>query len=312
MTKLNETIKRDIYFKVNEGCRIVDIMKETGLSRSTIQRLINSYNIDSKEDIDTKKDIEYIKNNESENDINDLLNDLNEEVNDPIVNKSKPEPKQLNTVISLEHDAKFLDIMNSLGRSERVFEPPMSQQSMSQQSMSQPPKKIVVAADKDYISKRNLIDKVKRYLLEFEKELENIHDGDPVTFKHRLQELNTEQLEILIQNIQFEINIPKTRTMFNSAFFILTNQMETLTCKFGYDINGMSKLLQQNEDVNQALRELSCQIDLSSYTTPEMRLGSAVLLTAMTCYNQNKLNSKMNDFLNEPVDEEVKEKYKSL
>ena len=37
-----------------------------------------------------------------------------------------------------------------------------------------------------------------------------------------------------------------------------------------------------------------------------------VLLTALSCYNTNKLSDTMNKFMDEPIDDEIEEKYKDL
>ena len=176
------------------------------------------------------------------------------------------------------------------------------------------PKSINISGivDEDYIEKRNLINKVKLYIDSFENKLHSIHGGDPITFKHRLRELGVDQLKILLQNIQFEINAPSGQILFNHAFFVGVSQFESLSCSYNYDIKGLSEMLKQDQNVNDSLKELSCQIDLSAYTTPEMRLLSSVLLCTMSVYNNNKLSKKMNDFLNEEIPENIEEKYKNL
>ena len=166
--------------------------------------------------------------------------------------------------------------------------------------------------ENDYILKRNLVNKCKNYIDSFTDRLINIHGNDPQTFKHRLRELDCPQLEILLENIRFEINIDGGKSLFNSAFFMIISQTENLSNNYGYNITGLSKALQANNDVHDSLKELSCQMDLSSYTTPELRLASAVLLTALSCYNTNKLSSTMDSFLNEEINDDIQERFKDL
>ena len=66
---------------------------------------------------------------------------------------------------------------------------------------------MINGTEDDYIKKRNLVNKCKLYIDEFPERLTNLHGGDPTTFKHRLRELDCPQLEILIENIKFEIEI---------------------------------------------------------------------------------------------------------
>ena len=90
------------------------------------------------------------------------------------------------------------------------------------------------------------------------------------------------------------------------------NQTESLSNSFGYNINGLSEQLKKNNDVNDALRELSCQFDLTNYTTPEIRLGSAILLTAMSIYNTNKITESIDNYLEKPIDPDIQEQFKNL
>ena len=124
--------------------------------------------------------------------------------------------------------------------------------------------------------------------------------------------MNVEQLKILLENIKFEINAPSGQVLFNHAFFVAINQFESLSCAYQYDIKGLTDMLKQDQTVHDSLKELSCQIDLSAYTTPELRLLSSVLLCTMSVYNNNKLSKKMNDFLNEEVPNDIQEKFKDL
>jgi hypothetical protein len=90
------------------------------------------------------------------------------------------------------------------------------------------------------------------------------------------------------------------------------NQTESLSNSFGYNINGLSEQLKKNNDVNDALRELSCQFDLTNYTTPEVRLGSAILLTALSIYNTNKISQSIDNHLETPISEDIQDKFKNL
>ena len=206
-----------------------------------------------------------------------------------------------------------MDIINKFDLfGEKVNHKPVQQQNQSFNQPVQPKKIMINGTEDDYIKKRNLVNKCKLYIDEFPERLTNLHGGDPATFKHRLRELDCPQLEILIENIKFEISAPSTKILFNNAFFILMNQTESLSNSFGYNINGLSEQLKKNNDVNDALRELSCQFDLSNYTTPEIRLGSAILLTAMSIYNSNKITESIDNYLEKPIDPDIQDKFKNL
>ena len=225
------------------------------------------------------------------------LEDNNIQAKMRIINSLNSEPKQVNHQMNHQMNDARMNIINNLNKNEP----------------KEIPKKIIVnGTENDYILKRNLVNKCKNYIDSFTDRLINIHGNDPQTFKHRLRELDCPQLEILLENIRFEINVDGGKSLFNSAFFMIIGQTENLSNNYGYNITGLSKALQANNDVHDSLKELSCQMDLSSYTTPELRLASAVLLTALSCYNTNKLSDTMNKFMDEPIDDEIEEKYKDL
>jgi hypothetical protein len=322
MVKLNNSIKSDILEKIRNGSTTGSIIKEYGLSRSSVQRIKNELPLLSHDD-----NTSYASSSKEE--LNNLLNDLN----DPIIEQpvkmtdQKTDMNHNNRIIEEETirvqnpvqiDSTFhnihgkMDIINKLD----LFNESKVNQNQNQ-SFHQPqvqPKKIMInGIEDDYIKKRNLVNKCKLYIDEFPERLNNLHGGDPATFKHRLRELDCPQLEILIENIKFEISAPSTKILFNNAFFILMNQTESLSKSFlGYNINGLSEQLKKNNDVNDALRELSCQFDLSNYTTPEIRLGSAILLTAMSIYNTNKITESIDNYLEKPIEPNIQEQFKNL
>ena len=171
-------------------------------------------------------------------------------------------------------DKLGLDDNKSINQSfnQPSFNQPSFNQSVQQVKQHIPKSININGIDEDHIEKRNLINKIKLYIDSFENKLHTIHGGNPIEFKHRVRELNVEQLKILLQNIQFEINAPSGQLLFNHAFFVGITQFESLSCSYNYDIKGLTDILKQDQNVHDSLKELSCQIDLSAYTTPEMRL----------------------------------------
>ena len=326
MVKLNENTKNEILEKFKNGSSTGSIMTEYKLSRSTVQRLRNE------QPLLYEDNTSYASSSKEE--LNNLLNDLNDEppiIEPPIIEPQIIDPVQMNDRIvqeetirvqnPVQRDTTFqnihgkLDIINKLDlfNESKVNNKPVQQQNQSFNQPVQPKKIIINGTEDDYIKKRNLVNKCKLYIDEFPERLNNLHGGDPATFKHRLRELDCPQLEILIENIKFEISAPSTKILFNNAFFILMNQTESLSNSlFNININGLCEQLKKNNDVNDALRELSCQFDLTNYTTPEIRLGSAILLTAMSIYNTNKISESIDNHLETPIDPDIQEQFKNL
>ena len=105
-----------------------------------------------------------------------------------------------------------------------ILQPPTSTSTTA--PVQQQPRNIPISSiDKDYIQKKNLISKVKRFIQSFPNELNNITGGNSPLFIHRLNELEPHQLEQLIISIQFEITQPKVSQLFITIFFTSLSQI---------------------------------------------------------------------------------------
>ena len=320
MVKLSNEIRNEILEKFKNKVSTGSIINEYKLSRSTVQRLRNELPLLNQDD-----NTSYASSSKEE--LNNLLNDLNNDLpiepiqktdqkNDVIMNDRIVQDEVIRVQEPVQIDTTFhnihckLDIINKLD----LFNEKVSHK--QNQSFNQPqvqPKNITVnATDKDYIQKKNLISKVKRFIQSFPIELNNITGGNSQLFIHRLLELECHQLEQLIINIQFEINQPRVSQLFNTIFFTTLNQVENLSNSFGYDVNGMTANLQKNEECLNALKELNCIYDISGVSTPQMRLLMTVMMTGMNCYNTNKISQTIDNHLETPISQDIQEQFKNL
>ena len=305
MVKINPTLKNEIIEKINNGASTGQIMNEYKLSRSTIQRF--KINNDLKNE--TKSNIS------SNDDINELFDDLHKSEEEQLQEQL---PEQLPELQPRQIDDTFhnirgkIDVINKLD----LFDDKPKVNHIRSNPQSQPTQNIqninINGTDKDYIQKQNLISKCKRFVQSFPNDLSNITGGNNQLFCHRLHELECHQLEILLKNIQFEINQPRVSQLFNTIFFTSVNQIENLSGSFGFDVNGMTDVLQKNDECLNALKELNCLYDISGFSSPEIRLLMCVLMTGMNCYSNNKINKSLNIHLDKPIEEDIKEKYKNL
>ena len=333
MVKLNNSLKNDILQKMKNGSSTGSIMTEYKLSRSTVQRLKNEIYEDnstyasSKDGKDDQKDIDDLLNDLN---ITDKMTDIkktdikktdkktdipiNERLIEDEIIRLEPNPAQRDTTFENIHGK--LDIINKLDlfdESKKVSHKPVHQNQSFNQPQIQAPKKIMInGTEDDYIQKKNLISKVKRFVQSFPVELNNMTGGNSQLFIHRLVELECHQLEQLITNIQFEINQPKVSQLFNTIFFTTLNQVENLSGSFGYDVNGLTANLQKNEECLSALKELNCVYDISGVSTPEMRLLICVMMTGMNCYNTNKISQTIDEHLETAIDPDIQDKFKNL
>jgi hypothetical protein len=327
MVKLSNEIRNEILEKFKNKVSTGSIINEYKLSRSTVQRLRNELPLLNQDD-----NISYASSSKEE--LNNLLNDLNNET--PTIEPQIIEPIKMNDQMTDQMNNRIvqdevirvqepvqnstfsnihgkMDIINKLDLfNEKVSHKPVQNQN---QPVQQPPRGqniTVNATDKNYIEKKNLISKVKRFIQSFPIELNNITGGNSQLFIHRLLELECHQLEQLIINIQFEINQPRVSQLFNTIFFTTLNQVENLSNSFGYDVNGMTANLQKNEECLNALKELNCIYDISGVSTPQMRLLMTVMMTGMNCYNTNKISQTIDNHLETPISQDIQEQFKNL
>ena len=324
MVKLTNELKNEILEKIKNGSKTGEIMNQYKLSRSTVQRLKNEIYEDNNTYVSSKD------GKDDQKDVDDLLNDLNDikktdikktdikktdiKINERLIEDEIIKPVQKDSTFENIHGK--MDIINKLDLfGEKTNNKPVQyNQPVQNHSIQAPKQNITVnATEKDYIQKKNLISKVKRFVQSFPVELNNITGGNSQLFIHRLVELECHQLEQLITNIQFEINQPKVSQLFNTIFFTTLNQVENLSGSFGYNVNGMTANLQKNEECLRALKELMYDMyDISGVSTPEMRLLICIMMTGMNCYNTNKISQTINEHLDTPIDPDIEQKFKDL
>ena len=180
------------------------------------------------------------------------------------------------------------------------------------------PKQVTITKDntlsEDYPELQNTMNVIKRYVDTYYDtgKLNEIVGDDKRMFCLRLNELDLYQLKILLSNIQFKLSSGNCTKIFESGFFLITSQVEATSCYLNYDISGLTQALRHNEEVHEALKELSCKYDITKYVSPESRLIMAVSLSAYSIYQNNNMKVKFNTFLDKPVDEKIKETYKNL
>ena len=182
MVKLNNDLKNEILEKFKNGSRTGAIMNQYKLSRSTVQRIKNELYEDnttyasSKDGKDDQKDIDDLWN-----DLNDIKktdikmtdkmtdikkNDIimNERIIEDEIIRSEPKPAQKDSTFENIHGK--LDIINKFDLfGEKVTNKPAQNQPVQNQPVQAPKQNITVnATEKDYIQKKNLISKVKRFV----------------------------------------------------------------------------------------------------------------------------------------------------
>ena len=320
MVKITPEQKTEIITLKMNGTRARELMEKYGISRAYVYKIMKENDIEAYSEVNTQVDINEIHSE----DIFDELN--NDEGHSPI---AMPEPEPEPQIMQPEPEKPFLSALN-LESAQRIDtrhispEKLRSIQMFDEKPMNKPstvqsrPQQISIQKDntlsEEYPEIQNTMNVIKRYIDTYYPtgKLDEIIGSDKATFVLRLHELDLFQLKILLSNIQFKLSSSNSSKLFESGFFLMTSQIEATSCYLNYDISGLTQALRHNEEVHEALKELSCKYDITKYVSPESRLIMAVSLSAYSIYQNNNMKVKFNTFLDKPVDEKIKETYKNL
>lgn len=329
MTKISPTIENDIFIKIQKGTRIIDLMNEYKLSRSSLQRINNKMKQkfeqnESENDSHNESENESLNepDNESSNESLDneslstvsILGELNK--NDVSEDEEEEEEEQEEEKIEPVITKKLPKRPSNaeMNRFMKSYKPVTDPEPFEQELSSQPIKKSLIT-DPDLPDKRNKINQIKRYIYEFEPKLIDIIGESTESkkmFITSLNNLSVSELDIVLDNVRFILTESKMKHVFTDSFFLLTSQLENLGKRFNYKIDGLTIELKKNNEIYDCLRELSCKYDISNYVSPETRLLSCIALSAMQLHQHNTLKTKMNDFLDDPIDKDLAEKFSHL
>ena len=326
MTKFTKFQREEIVTLKLQGVKVKDLMDKFGISKPMIYKIMKENDVEFSE-VNTNIDIDEIQ---SDDDIFEELNenikqkkevDIIEKVDNIIeLPQSRPPSPTLPQIQSMNIPTANLAKVNSakLESLKLLDIAGPSKPRLQNNVMEAPKQNIRINKDptlsEEYPDIQNTMNVIKRYIDTYYEtgKLDDIIGHDKRLFVLRLNELDLYQLRILLSNIQFKLASSNSSKLFETGFFLASQQIETATGFLGYDCNGLTQALKQNDEVGECLKELSCKYDVTKYVSPESRLIMAVATTAYGIHSNNNIKVKFNNFLSQPVDEKIQNNFKNL
>jgi len=323
MVKITPEQKTEIITLKMNGARARELMEKYGISRAYVYKIMKENDIEAYSEVNTQVDINEINDMNKELDSEDIFNDLNQDHETIKYPTPEPEPEpqverrpEQKAFLSAQRVATNYISPEKLRGLDMILNVDDDEKPKNDTQIR--PKQVTITKDntlsEDYPELQNTMNVIKRYVDTYYDtgKLNEIVGDDKRMFCLRLNELDLYQLKILLSNIQFKLSSGNCTKIFESGFFLITSQVEATSCYLNYDISGLTQALRHNEEVHEALKELSCKYDITKYVSPESRLIMAVSLSAYSIYQNNNMKVKFNTFLDKPVDEKIKETYKNL
>ena len=140
---------------------------------------------------------------------------------------------------------------------------------------------------------------IRQYITTFQKELSNFYGGNRQQFEKRLFNMSIDQLKVILENIRVEMNLSKNRQIFKTVIETGLRAFEKTAIYSGYDIDGLTNELLQNEDFKLDLDIISCECDISRYINPKTSAFLTVMKTMYQKKNENEIKKQVNNLLND-------------
>jgi hypothetical protein len=120
----------------------------------------------------------------------------------------------------------------------------------------------------DIKKKRSVIIIIRQYVNAFEHELSAVIGGNTKQFIGKLITKTFEELEVIRNNILFELNLRSNETKFYEGAEFVFKTIEKLASTIGYNFEGAYSELLQDPEFMLDLKLLSCECDISKYISP--------------------------------------------
>lgn len=157
------------------------------------------------------------------------------------------------------------------------------------------------------LEKLKIRDRIIRYNVSFGKYL--------TVFSERMtaiDDMDLAQLKRLIREIEIAVSARTSGNMVRIYYGNAIQVTERLAPLIGMNLNGLTAVLTENEQINECLEELNIKYDVMHHVNPEIRLGFITLNAILAVNSQNKKINKVAEVLNQPVKEEHAKMYEDL
>ena len=167
-----------------------------------------------------------------------------------------------------------------------------------------------------------IIVKIENYCQSFPGKISNIR---PIDGKEKMQKylmtLNSMSLNELLQEldvIRLSIGRFKSYDAVRLAYLTVVDGVEKSGKLIGFDIEGYKKDVEDNHQIDDVIKELSCEYSFDKYLDPKMRLLGLSAFQLMSTNKKNKIMKQQTEIIQKLdvkekfVNQETVDKYKDL
>jgi len=155
--------------------------------------------------------------------------------------------------------------------------------------------------------KSELVNMILMYKIKFEKYL-LAYEIDIM----KLKSMSLEELQTLHKQVELAVQCRNSTNMYKFTYSGVLETAEKLAPIVGMNLNGLSAVMNNNNEIQEILDEISIKYSSKAYAPPEVRLCFITLYTALGINSQNKKISAINKVVEEKVDIKIAEKYSDL
>ncbi len=167
----------------------------------------------------------------------------------------------------------------------------------------------------NYSERKSLIITIRQYINTFPEKLNSIigdTEKKQEKFIKNLFFLQVEQLNLIKEMITFEITLKFNGNLINDTTKNALKMTEPIFKKFGFDVDGVSDSIFDDEGFKTNFKLMCCEIDISKYLSPKRAVFFHMVKNYFLKYNLNKNKNKMQNIENElkniKIDEETSKK----
>ena len=246
---------------------------------------------------------------DEEGDKDEIVQEINKNIKEKIQKKQeKPavkEPRNEDTMQSL--------FDNFMGKNK---EPEVVQKEEKQKPSPKTAKQPINPAEK-----MQKIMKIKNYVHTFKDKLSDILDVETKEKQRKyimsLSKMTESQIDVQLEMIRQSVGTVTSHKAVKLGYMSVMEVVEKLGGRF-VDIEGFRKDVEDNDQIDQVLKELSCEYDIfSKYVDPKYRLIGLTGFQLMSTYKKNKIIKHQQAIINslqadKPVDKNIEEKYNDI
>ena len=155
--------------------------------------------------------------------------------------------------------------------------------------------------DDDKDERRQLVDKIKKYRLGWDSVRALPFDED----------MPTERLRSLLDDIRLSISSRNTSLIFRSGYLTAVKGVEIVGSKAGMRCYGLADTLGKSVEVSDLLKEIEAEVGIK-YISPWKRLAFITVSTAVVLDGMSRRAETLASFKSETVSPVLDERYKDL